>query len=341
MDKRSRNLKIKNAACSVGVPLLVYLIMEIICRAVTGAGVVNTMADLKNLARTFASLFCIALALSCNLPAGRMDFSLGSQMILAVIFGGNIAVDLGLGGIGILVLSVLFGLAAGLIVGIAFVNTRILPMVLGMGMALVYECISFAAFDSKGLQLFGVPGTEILSNVGFICIAVAGVTLVVGYLFLLSPFGYDRKAIQGNQRIAMNSGINIFTNCIFCYTLAGGLVAVAGVFDTVFKGNLAPVLNMTSRSTVMGNMFAVMLGMTLARFSNPILGTLMSVLSIKILTLGLSKLALDSDSQTIIVYALFLLLMIFRMNEPALRKISKRKKRIAQARAMRVQMGRI
>lgn len=339
MDKKTKYLKIKNAACSLGVPLLVYLIMEVICRIVTGAGVINNMADLKNLARTFASLFCIALALSCNLPAGRMDFSLGSQMILAVIFGGNIAIGLGMGGVGVLFFSILFGIIAGFIVGVAFVQTRILPMVLGMGMALIYECISFSAFDSKGIQMFGVAGLGILSNVGFIVLAVVGVTVVIGYLFLLSPFGYDRKAIQGNQRISMNSGINIFKNCIWCYTLAGGLVAIAGVFDTVFKGSLSPVLGMASRSTVMGNMFAVMLGMTLARFSNPVLGTMMSVMSIKILTLGLSKLALDSSIQTIIVYMLFLALMIYRMNEPAIKKIAKKKARIAQARQMKSQMA--
>lgn len=339
MDKKTKALMIKNVICSIGVPLCVYLIMEVICRAVTGAGVINNMADLKNLARTFASLFCIALALSCNLPAGRMDFSLGSQMILAVIFGGNIAIGMGLGGIGVIVLSAAFGIAAGFITGVMFVKTRILPMVLGMGMALIYECISFTAFDSKGLQMFGVPGMGVLSNVGVICIVTAVITVIVGYLFLMSPFGYNRKAIQGNQRISMNSGINIFTNCIWCYTLAGGLVAVAGVFDTVFKGNLTPVLGMTSRSTVMGNMFAVMLGMTLARFSNPVLGTMMSVMSIKILTLGLSKLALDSSIQTIIVYSLFLALMIYRMNEPALKRISKKRARIALAKQTRSQMA--
>jgi len=268
-----------------------------------------------------------------------MDFSLGSQMILAVIFGGNIALSLGMGGIGTLVLSIFFGIIAGFLVGVVFVRTRIIPMILGMGMALIYECISFSAFSSKGFQTFGISGLAILSDVAFICIVVLLVTLVMGYLFLLSPFGYNRKAIQGNQRIAMNSGINIFSNCVICYTLAGGLIAIAGVFDTVFKGNLAPVLGMASRSTVMGNMFAVMLGMTLARFSNSVVGILMSVLSIKILTLGLSKLALDSSTQTIIIYALFLFLMIYRMNETEIKAWKKKKLRIAKANRIRLEIA--
>lgn len=339
MNKSALRLNIKNAICSFCVPAGIYLIMEIISRVFTGAGVINNMADMKNLARTFASLFCIALALSCNLPAGRMDFSLGSQMILAVIFGGNIALRLGMGGIGTLVLSIIFGLIAGFLVGVAFVKTRIIPMILGMGMALIYECISFSAFNSKGLQTFGNSKLSVLSNVTFISIVVLLVTLVMGYLFLMSPFGYNRKAIQGNQRIAMNSGINIFTNCVICYTLAGGLVAIAGIFDTVFKGNLAPVLGMDSRATVMGNMFAVMLGMTLARFSNSVVGILMAVLSIKILTLGLSKLALDNSIQTIIIYFLFLVLMIYRMNESEIKAWKKKKLRIAEAKRIRAKMA--
>jgi len=89
----------------------------------------------------------------------------------------------------------------------------------------------------------------------------------------------------------------------------------------------------------MGNMFAVMLGMTMARFSNSVVGILMAVLSIKILTLGLSKLALDNSIQTIIIYFLFLVLMIYRMNESEIKAWKKKKLRIAEAKRIRAKMA--
>ena len=46
----------------------------------------------------------------------------------------------------------------------------------------------------------------------------------------------------------------------------------------------------------------------------PVVGILLGSLSVKILTMCLSKLAMDSSMQNIIIYSLFLLLNVYRMN---------------------------
>lgn len=79
--------------------------------------------------------------------------------------------------------------------------------------------------------------------------------LVMTYLFQYSGFGYNRRAIQGNQKLAHDAGINIYKNAFLCYVAAGALVAIAGVFDTAYKSSLVPVLGMNSNSTVFANMF--------------------------------------------------------------------------------------
>ena len=91
---------------------------------------------------------------------------------------------------------------AGGFVGFLFINMRILPMVLGLGISLVYECISFSMYNQQGLNLFGKPGVSILSNWGFIIVVTLLVMLVMTYLFQYSGFGYNRRAIQGNQKLA-------------------------------------------------------------------------------------------------------------------------------------------
>ena len=129
-------------------------------------------------------------------------------------------------------------LALGCFTGILFINLRILPMVLGLGISLVYECMSFSMYDQQGLNLFGKNGVAILSDKVFIVVVALLVIGVMTYMFQYSSFGYNRRAIQGNQKLANDSGINIYVNAVLCYTLAGALVAVAGVFDTAYKSNL-------------------------------------------------------------------------------------------------------
>ena len=191
-------------------------------------------------------------------------------------------------------------------------------MVLGLGISLVYECISFSMYNQQGLNLFGKPGVSILSNWGFIIVVTLLVMLVMTYLFQYSGFGYNRRAIQGNQKLAHDAGINIYKNAFLCYVAAGALVAIAGVFDTAYKSSLVPVLGMNSNSTVFANMFPMAVGVWLAKKSNPVVGILAGSLSVQFLILGLAKftaIGVSDYMQTCIKYSVWLIFMIYRMNE--------------------------
>ena len=142
----------------------------------------------------------------------------------------------------------------------------------------------------------------------------------------LSVFGYKRRAIRGNQKLAVDSGINIYINCLICYAMAGALVAVSGVFDTAFKGTLNPVLGMSSNNNTFYNMFPMRVGMFLGVFiGNPIIGIFASSISLNILILGMAKLGLDQSLQTIIIFSIFLFFMIYNMNQEKL-EYNKRKR---------------
>lgn len=320
--KKQGNAK-KSLLLTVGqtimVPVLVWLFFEILDYAVTGQHVIGSIADIKTLLRNLITAFAFALAISANLFSGRMDLSLGAQMYAGVILGGNLALSLGLGGAGVLVCSMLVAGLCGLLIGTLFVNMRILPMVLGLGMTLVFECICYSVNDQQGLMLFGKPGTEILSDVVFVIVVAAALLLVAMYLFQYSTYGYKLRAIQGSQKLAGDSGINIFTNCIQCYVLAGVLAGIAGVFNAAYSGTLTPVMGMSSNSTVFSNMFPMMLGIWIGSFShNQQLGVLMGSLSVRILILGMSKLSLGNSTQNLILYALFLLFSIYNANRTRL-----------------------
>ena len=320
----------------VALPVLVWLLFELLDYTIAGQHVLSSIADMKTLLRNLITTFAFSLAISCNLFSGRMDLSLGAQMYAGVIIGGNIAVALGLGGIGVLVCAMLVSGLCGLVVGLLFINLRILPMVLGLGMTLVCECICFGVNDQQGLTLFGKPGVEILSNVGFI-VAVAVVVLIVTmYLFQSSVFGYKLRAIQGNQKLAHDAGINIFSNCVQCYVLAGVMAGLAGVFTAAYSGSLQPVMGMSSNTMVFSNMFPMLLGMYIgSKCNNPQLGMLMGSLSVRIFILGLSKLSVSNSMQNILLYSLFLLFSIFNTNRSKLGAAKARHARIELARKTR------
>lgn len=320
---------------AVAVPVAIWAIMQTIDMIFAHMGVINNSADVKTLFRNLISSLAFALAIGANLNCGRMDLSLGAQMYAGVIFGGNIALALGLGGVGVLVLSMVIGAACGLLIGYLFVTLRILPMVLGLGMTLVFECICFAINNQQGVILYGKPGVEILSNISFIVVVTAVVVLFAYFFFQLSTFGYKYRAIQGNQKLAGDAGINIFSNCVICYVIAGVLVATAGVFTTIYQGNLTPVLGMSSNGKVFTNMFPMVLGTWIGTLChNREGGILMGAVSVNIIILGLTKLGLSASVQNVIIYALFLIFVVYNTNVRKISYAKARKARLAEAQAM-------
>lgn len=332
--------KLKNALIIVAFPVVMLLIMEVICRSVQGRGVFKSILDIQNFVRATGIAACTALALSLNLSNGRFDLSLGAQRLAATIIGGNLAMKLGLGPVEMILIALFFGLVLGGVVGVLFTWLRTPAMVLGIGMALIYECIAFVGSNSQGLQLISASDKlKQISNM-YLCIAVLCVVLVIFLLITkYTRFGYHMRAIGGSQKIAHNSGINIFRHAIGCYTLAGGAVAIAGVFDAAYSGVMSAEMGMSSSSTVMTNCFPMFLGKYLSRWSNEAIGILAATMTIKIFQSGLSVLKFSQTQQRVFTLLLFLVFLVFRANESVFRDMRARKERVAQANARKKELG--
>ncbi|MGM9607258.1 MAG: hypothetical protein ACI3XJ_07115 [Oscillospiraceae bacterium] len=328
-----RTSKLKSILITAAFPVVMLLLMDILCMIFQGRHVFVSILDVQNYVRATCIAACTALALSLNLSNGRFDLSLGAQRLAAAILGGNLAIRLGLGGIGVLVFALVFGLVFGGIVGLIFVWFRTPAMVLGIGMALIYECLAFVGSNSKGLQLYAAPNVRNLSNM-YLCITVLLMVLAI-FLILIkyTRFGYHMRAIGGSQKIAHNSGINIFKHAVGCYTLAGGAIACAGVFEAAYSGSMDAALGLTSNSVVMTNCFPMYLGKYLGRWSNEAVGILVSSMTIKLFQTGLSIMKFSMTEQRVFTLCLFLVFLVFRANETIFRDRKAKKDRIALARA--------
>ncbi|SHE75776.1 ABC transporter permease subunit [Alkalibacter saccharofermentans] len=329
---------LKNALKVLAFPMMTYLIMEGLVYMLMGRHLITSTLDIRNLVRDTGISVMIAFALSLNLGSGRFDLSLGAQRLIATIIGGNIAISLGFGGIGILVVAMLFGLFSGFLVGIVFITFRVPPVILGIGMALIYESIAFAGSSGQGLRLFGVSDVQILVDPTFTILVLSIVTILIFALFTYSKFRYDMQAVKGSQKIAIASGINVFKHVVICYTIGGGLVAIAGIFSAAFTGSLTPVLGMSSNGTVISMAFPMFVGLYLARKSNVAIGIILGTLSLKFFSIGLTALRLSGALTSAINMIAFIGFLVFLANKDLPKRRKAELKRIKQVKEKKKQL---
>ncbi len=336
MSIKTKNT-LKNIIISACFPIVIFVIMELLV-ITKGNHIISSVLDVQNIIRRTAISSLIAYALSFNLTCGRMDLSLGAQRLVGVIVGGNIALSLGLSGVGLLVFALVFGLLFGFLTGVLFVVTRVPAMVLGIGLGLIYECVAFFTSDGKGFNIFGVDGNDILINMWFtvsVLILCAGIVMfLLGY----TRYGYHLRAIQGSQKIAKSSGIKVFRNAILSYTFAGGAVSTSGMLDAAMSNGMKVSTGFMSNGTVLANMFPMFLGMYISRWSNQAIGILIASLTLNIFSLGLSKLQLNDAQTNVITMLLFLALLIYLANENIFKVKRAERARIALAHEKRAKL---
>lgn len=325
-DNRKR--MIKNIGSSLIGPIIVFIIMELLCYTLKGTHVINSKNMIMTV-RNLTVLTCMAMALSCNITTGRFDFSLGAVQVAATIIGGNIALRLGLGSIGITLFAIAFGLVLSGIVGIAYCVTKMSPIVLSLGMALLYESVGFLVFDSKGLSLINEKEkVGLLSNGWYMVAMILIVVLIMNFLSQYTTFGYHQRALASGQNVSVNSGIHEIKNAIICYALSGGLAAIAGVINVSYKGTLSPSLGLSSVASIFVAMLPVFLGGFLASFSTDAIGKLIACIMIAILNAGMTVLGLSETQQSLLNALILITFLIYLFNSrefSALKYLKQRK----------------
>ena len=175
-----------------------------------------------------AIVMITTMALSINLNSGRFDFSLGSMAVLSSVLGARLSYALLRGGSGsaplMLLLCVGIGGVLGLLSGLLYVSLRIPPIITSLGVTLIYEGLTFTVTSGKyvntevrNASMSAFSGTWVWS-----ALVILAVLALVWFLFDRTKFGYDYKALQNGQRVAVNTGIREVPNALACYGICGG-----------------------------------------------------------------------------------------------------------------------
>ncbi|MBE7018075.1 MAG: hypothetical protein E7420_08010 [Ruminococcaceae bacterium] len=325
MNKLVRILK--NSLITVAPAIIVYLLFMLATTLFGEAGF-GVGGDLKTiLYNTLYSGF-IALALSYNLTSGRFDFSVGSVLLLSVIGGGNLAKELGMGPVMMLLTCLAIGMSCGLVSGIVYITLKLPPMVSSLGVAMVFEAIGFTINKGKGVRLMTEFDLLIWSEPVYSILLTAVVLIILIYLLNFTKFGYNCRSLQTGQKNAVEVGVNEKSNSVICYIIAGAMMACAGVLFLCKNGMVAPKAGLSSSSYMMSAFLPMFIGQALARYSDRNIGTMIGAFCQACLTSGLVKLGCGSSLKTVLDGVVVLLFLVYTSNSYkfALRHAWKEKK---------------
>ncbi|MBO5976599.1 MAG: hypothetical protein J6P94_05440, partial [Oscillospiraceae bacterium] len=270
----------------------------------------------------------IALALSYNLTSGRFDFSVGSVLLLSVIGGGNLAKELGMGPVMMLVTCIAIGMACGVVSGIVYITLKLPPMVSSLGVAMVFEAIGFTINKGKGVRLMTEFDLLIWSEPIYSILLTAVILAILIYLLNFTKFGYNCRSLQTGQKNAVEVGVNEKSNSVVCYIIAGAMMACAGVLFLCKNGMVAPKAGLSSSSYMMSAFLPMFIGQALAKYSDRNIGTMIGAFCQACLTSGLVKLGCGSSLKTVLDGVVVLLFLVYTSNSYkfALRHAWKEKK---------------
>lgn len=249
-----------------------------------------------------------------QIKANTMDLSVGAVYLVSAIIGGNLALQMGWGVVGVAVLIILVGMAAGAVTGLVFYLFKIPSFIVSLAMLLIYESFSASLFRGNGLVL---PKEMIIMSKLPWSILVPVVTFIISYfLYNKTSIGVHAKAIGQNTSVAEMNGISLFKTKITCFVITGAFAGVYAFVQAGKVGIITGVQGMGSLSVAFDAMMCAFLAVALGIYLNEIICIYISALILQILKYALLMLGLDATYQTIAV-GIFVLIVLGIMTNKA------------------------
>lgn len=248
------------------IPLLTFLVMEIACLGNGTTLFANFGSTMQIFFRGIAIVLLLAFGVSINMHTGRFDFSTGAVMLIGGVVGAKLAVAMNLGPIGMIIISGLTGALVGGLTGFLYVLFKLPPMIIGLGMTLILEGITAIISDGCQPVNFGTDASyfTFATNIPALLIIISLALALMIILFHFTKFGYDYRALQTGQKIAVNTGVNEKRNAIICYTISGLMFGISGALTVMRTNGVTPTINFST----IGSMFSCFLPLFFAGFIN-------------------------------------------------------------------------
>lgn len=305
----------KRVAYTIALPVLVYAIMCIARPSIYLSG--STFLSL--LLQSFIYML-VGWSMLFGMSCGLFDFSVGSRYLLAALFGIHMSQKFGVIGFVLGVLLASMVLAA--ITGAFFAGLKIPSIIAGFAALLIFEslaCIyqkTFSVVVTADISVFGrTPGIYIMVALCFVLVYV---------LFNRTKFGYQIKAIGGNEAIARSMGIKAVRLKVMTYIVGGLILGIATVAKVGYDQSVVAATNMASMSACFTPMMAVMIGLQLAS-CNPVVGTAVGAFTIATVSSGVVTLGINYRLQNVVIGVFLLVFIAYKTNLNVILGLRKKK----------------
>lgn len=303
----------KNSVLTLLVPGVVLAIALAMCAA-KGVSFWAEQGGFRAFVYTFALTVFSAFALGLHLLAGRFDFSLGAAATLSAILAGRAALALGLNTYTMLAVILAIGAALGAVSGALYILFNLPPIITSLGVALAYEGLSFGLSKGNGVYLSLKPELLHGADLGpMFALLITGLA-VMFVLMNYTRFGYNYRAIQFGQKIAVETGLNEKSNALVCYILCGVMIAVVGYLRLSFNGSQAPQLGLSSSASVFTAMLPLFIGGILTRICEQNISIVLGCLVSTIIQQGLSRIDVSAQARSLIMSLLLVLVLMYSTN---------------------------
>ena len=330
--KKRKNWTVKRVIGITAIPIVCLIVSLIMC-ASFGTSLFKDANSLSTYLYGTVYLTLIAFAVSVNLHSGRFDFSVGSMVTLTstivIVLACRGWDNMGL----LLLIAVISGAVAGFVSGGLYLILRLPPMICSLGVSLLYEAVAYIIADgseqnnvimknqatSNVMKAFVGAGGK---NPVFLILILATSLLFMIVVFHYTKFGYDYRALQSGQKIAVNTGANEYLNTMICYVISGVMSGAAGMLFgcQIQYTRVSGYLNFGTLDKMFVAFCPLFFSGLVMRYCNKQVAILISVLGYEFLQLAFGNMSAVNTTFTSTIYGIInsvilVLFLIYLNNE--------------------------
>lgn len=327
-----KNQTIKRIVGIAAIPAICLIVSLIMC-ASFGTVLFKDGNSMSTYMYGTVYLTLIAFAVSINLHSGRFDFSIGATVTLTstivIVLACNGCDNMGL----LLLIALVSGALAGLVSGGLYLLLRLPPMICSLGVSLLYEAIAYVIAGGseqnnvimKNQAASGIMkafvGAGGKSPIYLILILVTSLAFMI-VVFHYTKFGYDYRALQSGQKIAVNTGANEYLNTLICYVISGLMTGAAGMLFgcQIQYTRVSAYLNFGTVDKMFTAFCPLFFSGLVMRYCNKQVAILISVLGYEFLQLAFGNMSAVNTTFTSTIYGIInsvilVLFLIYLNNE--------------------------
>ncbi|MHA6686823.1 ABC transporter permease [Mesorhizobium sp. A556] len=267
--------------------------------------------SLSDLTFNFTEKGLIALAMALLIISGEIDLSVAAIIALASTLMG-MAVQMGVGTPGLVLIGIVVGLACGAFNGILVTRFGLPSIVVTIGTMSLYRGIAFIILGDQAYK--GYPASFAFFGQGYVGWVISfelTVFLVAAILYwaLLHRTSFGRRifAIGNNPVAAKFSGVRVERTKFVLFCLTGLMSGIAGILITSRLGSTRPSIAQGYELEVIT--MVVLGGVNILGGAGGIVGVVLAALIMGLVTFGLGLLNVPGIVMSIFVGLLLIVVI--------------------------------